>query len=84
MQFMNNNFNILKVNGSTLMIEEMWKKSIIHSNIIVGFKIVTCVLINHGKYKMQFISNDFNLLKFDGLMHHVDSWRNVKEIINPL
>jgi len=26
MQFMNNDFNILKVNGSTLIIEEMWKK----------------------------------------------------------
>jgi len=78
MQFMNNNFNILKVSGSTFMIEEMWKKSIIHSNINVGFKIVTCVLINYGKYKMQFISNDFNLLKIDGLMYHLDSWRNIQ------
>ncbi len=37
MQFMSNDFNILKVNGLTLIIEEMWKKSLIHSNINVGF-----------------------------------------------
>ncbi len=45
---MNNGFNILKVNGSTLIIEEMWKKSLIHSNINVGFKIVACILIDYG------------------------------------
>jgi hypothetical protein len=49
---MNNDFNILKMNGSTLIIEEMWKKSLIHFNINVGFKIVTCDLINYGKCKM--------------------------------
>jgi hypothetical protein len=32
-------------------IEKMWKKSVIHSNINVGFKIITCVLINYGKCK---------------------------------
>jgi hypothetical protein len=32
MQFMNNGFNILKVNGSTLIIEKMWKKSLTHYN----------------------------------------------------
>jgi len=37
MQFVSNGFNILKVNGSTLVNEEMWKKSLIHSNINVGF-----------------------------------------------
>ncbi len=37
MQFVSNDFNILKVNGSTLIIENMWKKSLIHSNINVGF-----------------------------------------------
>jgi len=36
-QFVNNGFNILKVNGSTLIIEKMWKKSLVHSNINVGF-----------------------------------------------
>ncbi len=73
MQFMNNNFNILKVNGSTLMIEEMWKKSIIHSNINVGFLIVTCVLINYSKCMMQFLTNGFNMLKVDGSTH-VPCW----------
>ncbi len=41
MQFVNNHFNILKVNDSIyvhmFIIEEMWKKSLIHSNINVGF-----------------------------------------------
>jgi hypothetical protein len=36
-QFVSNDFNILKMNGSTLIIENMWKKSLIHSNINVGF-----------------------------------------------
>jgi hypothetical protein len=55
----NNEFNILKMNGSThvhmLIIEEMWKKSLIHFNINVGFCNVTCVLINFGKCKMQLL-----------------------------
>jgi hypothetical protein len=77
MQFVSNDCNILKVNGSThvhmLIIEEMWKKSLIHSNINVGFKTITCVLINYGKYKMQLLSNGFNMLKVDGLIH-VPCW----------
>ncbi len=52
MQFMNNGFNILKVNGSTLIIEQMWKKSLIHSNISVGLKQFACALINFDTYKM--------------------------------
>jgi hypothetical protein len=36
-QFVNNGFSILEVNGSTLIIEKMWKKSLIHFNIKVGF-----------------------------------------------
>jgi len=46
MQFMNNDLNILKMNSSThvhmLIIEKTWKKSLIHSNINVKFKIVIC------------------------------------------
>jgi hypothetical protein len=48
MEFMSNNFNILKVNGSILIIKKLWKKSLIHSNISVGFLIVTCVLVNYN------------------------------------
>jgi hypothetical protein len=59
MQIVNNDFNILKVNNSIhvhmLMIEKMWKKSRIHSNINLGFKIVPCVLINYYKCKMQLL-----------------------------
>jgi hypothetical protein len=36
-KFTINGFNILKVNGSTLIIEEMWKKSLIYSNLNVRF-----------------------------------------------
>ncbi len=34
-----------------LIIEKRLKKSLNHFDINVGSKIVTCVLINHGKYK---------------------------------
>ncbi len=61
----NNGFNVLKVNNSILIIKEMWKKSQIHSNIDVGFKIVTCDLIDYGKCKMQLLNNGFNMLKVD-------------------
>jgi hypothetical protein len=60
MQFVNNDFNILKVNGSILIIEEMWKKSLIHPNINVEFKIVICVLSNYDTCKMQLLNNCFN------------------------
>jgi hypothetical protein len=33
----------------------------------------TRVLINHGKCKMQFINNGFNMLKIDGSTH-VPCW----------
>jgi hypothetical protein len=73
MKFVNNGFNIQKMNSSThihmLIIKEMWKKSLTHSNINVRFKIVTCVLINYGKCKMQFISNSFNMLKVNASTH---------------
>jgi hypothetical protein len=42
MYFVSNGFNMLKVNDSTLIIENMWKKSLIYSNIYVGFLIVAC------------------------------------------
>ncbi len=35
--FMSNDLNILKLNGSTMIIEEIWKKPLIYSNINVGF-----------------------------------------------
>jgi hypothetical protein len=69
MKFMINGFNILKVNGSTLIIEEMWKKSLIYSNLNVRFKIVIRVLLNYGKCKMQLLSNGFNMLKVDDSTH---------------
>jgi hypothetical protein len=42
MKFVNNGLNILKGNGSILIIEQMWKKLLIHSDINVEFKIITC------------------------------------------
>jgi hypothetical protein len=56
-----------------LIIENIWKKSLNHFNINVGPKIVTCVLINYGKYKIQFMSIGFNMLKVDGSTH-VHDW----------
>jgi hypothetical protein len=40
MKFVSNGFNILKVNGSIMIIEEMCKKSRIQSNIMWGFKLL--------------------------------------------
>jgi hypothetical protein len=65
MKFVNSDFNILKVNPSTLLIENMWKKSLIHFNINLGFQIITC----YGKCKMQLLNNGLNMLKVDGSTH---------------
>jgi hypothetical protein len=73
MKLVSNGLNILKVNGSTLIIEKKWKKSLIYSNINVGFKIITCVLITYGKCKMQLPNNGFNMLKVDNSTH-VPCW----------
>ncbi len=66
---MNNGFNKLKVNDSTyvkmLIVQEMWKYSLNHSNKIAKYWI-TCVLIYYNKCKMQFLSDDFNILKMNG------------------
>ncbi len=34
-----------------------------------GVLIVTCVLIDYGKCKMQLLSNGFNMLKIDSSTH---------------
>jgi len=52
-----------------LIIEEMWKKSLIRTYINVKSEIVTCVLINYGKYKMKLMNNSFNMLKVHGSTH---------------
>ncbi len=70
---MSNGFNILKVNCSSQIIDEMWKKSLIQFNINVGFLIVTCVLIDYEKCKMQLLNNGFNMLKIDSSTH-VPCW----------
>jgi hypothetical protein len=67
-----NGFNILKVNGSThvqMLNRRDVKKSLIHSNINMGLKIVTCGLINCDKCKIQLLSNGFNMLKVNGSIH---------------
>jgi hypothetical protein len=69
MQCLNSDFNKLKVTNSThvkmLIVQEMWKHSLNHSNIIVKYW-VACVLIYYNKCKMQFVSNVFNILKMNG------------------
>ncbi len=73
MQFVNNGLNILIVDDSILIIEKMFEKSLIHSNVNVGFQIATCVLINYGECKMQLLNNGFNMLKIDNSTH-VPCW----------
>jgi hypothetical protein len=61
----------------------VWIVALISSQWMI--RIITCVLINYDKCKIQLLNNGFNMLKFDSqFMYHVDSWRNVKKIINPL
>jgi hypothetical protein len=67
---------MLKVNGSILIIEKMWKKIINSFQYKCGVKNITCVIINYGMCKMQLLNNGFNMLKVDGstfLMYHVNS-----------
>ncbi len=45
------------------------KKTLIQSNINLGFLIVTCVLIDYGKCKMQLLGNGFNMLNIDSSTH---------------
>ncbi len=73
MQFASNNFNTLKMNDSTLINWKDVKKPLINSNINAWFKIVTRVFINYGNYKMQLLSNAFNVLKIDRSTH-VPCW----------
>jgi len=54
---------------STMIIEKMWKKSLIHFNIIFWSQIITCVLTNYGKCKMKLLNNGLNMLKVDGSIH---------------
>ncbi len=35
----------------------------------MGFKIITCVLIDYGKCKMQLLINGFNMLKNNSSIH---------------
>jgi hypothetical protein len=48
-----------------LIVQEMWKCSLNHSSIIVKYWIA-CVLIYYNKWKMQFVSDGFNILKVNG------------------
>jgi hypothetical protein len=85
MKSVNNSFNILKLNGSTLIIEDMGKISLFDYNINVGFLIVTYFLVNYDKCKMQFLSNGFNMLKVNSSTH-APCWKLNKclKITNPL
>jgi hypothetical protein len=35
----------------------------------VGFEIITCVLIDYAKCKMQLLNNGFNMLKVNGSIY---------------
>ncbi len=44
-------------------------KSLTHSSKNVKILVITCVLINNSKCKMQPMNNNFNILKVDGSTH---------------
>jgi hypothetical protein len=70
MQCWNSGFNKLKVDDSIhvnmLIVQEMWKFSLNHSCVIVKY-LVTCVLVYIIINAMQFLSNNFKILKVNGL-----------------
>jgi hypothetical protein len=72
MQHLNNDFNNFNVDDlihvKMLMVQQMWKNSLHHSNIIIKYWIA-CVLSYYHKCKMQFVSNGFNILKVNGSTH---------------
>jgi hypothetical protein len=72
MQHLNNGFNKFKVDelihGKMLMVQKMWKNSLHHS-IIITKHWVACVSIHYNKWKMELMSNGFNILKVNGLTH---------------
>ncbi len=79
MQHLNSGFNKFKVDDlihiKMLIIQEMWKHSLNHSNIITKYW-VTCVLVYYNKWKMQFVSNDFNILKVNGSIQIIEEmWK---------
>jgi hypothetical protein len=69
MQHLNSGFNKLKVDDfahvKMLIVQEMWKISLNHWSVISIYWIA-CVLVYYNKWKMQFMSNDFNILKVNG------------------
>jgi len=84
MQFVNNGFNVFKVNDSThvkmLVVQKMWKNSLNYSNLITKHW-VACVSIYSNKCKMQLMNNGFNILKMNVLSHiHMlvieEMWKN--------
>jgi len=72
MQFVSNGFNILKVWFKS----DNWKYVIKIVNSIqykCAVFIITCVLIDYGKCKMQLLNNGFSMLKVDNSIH-VSCW----------
>jgi hypothetical protein len=71
MQRLNSDFNKLKLQSGQFNSckdvdnSKNVKKSLNHSNIITKY-LVACVLVYDNKSKMQFLSNNFNILKVNG------------------
>ncbi len=74
MQCLNNGLNEFEMDDSThiemLIVQEMWKHSLNHSSIIVKYwvacVILCCIILYYIKHQMQFVSNDFTILKLKG------------------
>jgi len=84
MQHLNNDLNKFKMDDSThvkmLIVQKMWENSLNHSRIIAKHWVAR-VSIYFNKCKMQLVSNNFNILKVNGLTH-VYNWKDVRKITN--
>jgi hypothetical protein len=71
-QHLNNDLNIFKIDYSThvkmLIVQKMWENSLNHSRIIAKHWVAR-VSIYFNKCQMQFVNNNFNILKVNGLTH---------------
>ncbi len=80
MQRLNSGVNKLEVDDLThvkiLIVQEIWKKSLKYSSVIVKYWIAR-VLVYYNKCKMKFMINGINILKVNGSTLIIEEmWKN--------
>jgi hypothetical protein len=80
--FLSNGFIKFKVDDSIhvymLILQELWKNSFNHSNIIRKNWIILGIWIHYNKCNMWHDNTSFNILKVNGCIHEHILWRTPK------